>query len=444
MLNKLPWFNSRKRFIIASLSDLFVFHGFIYRYSFYNQMNNRNIIEMIFFLITWVVASYVIGRYAVPEKRLLVLIMRQVFTAILLALILILLYSFYYVIITNNNDSLYIGLIYKLSFLPVSISIIIQSLINIALNKLNIKKQKWVLIGSPEKAKILINELNYSRLNAKVEHITDDFDFYSMEVIDGFIIDDLSYINNDKIERIVTWKSKGYEIINIFDWCEKILQRYPPDLINKDVFLSIDFSSTNNIFRFRLKRSGEFILSIILLFLLSPLLLIASLFITLEDNGPILYSQFRTGMKGRKFKIYKLRTMRIDAEKQGPQWAAREDNRITRIGKILRKTRIDELPQLWSVLSGEMSLIGPRPERPEIEEGLMQQIPNYHLRFCIKPGLSGWAQVNYPYGASVEDTRKKLSYDLYYLKNFSIILDFLILLKTIRLVLNASGSRPLN
>ena len=134
--------------------------------------------------------------------------------------------------------------------------------------------------------------------------------------------------------------------------------------------------------------------------------------------------------------------MYIDAERNGAQWVKRKDERITKVGSFLRRTRLDELPQLWSVLNGEMSLIGPRPERPEFDEQLVQKVPHYLLRQRIRPGLSGWAQVNYPYGASVDDADNKLSYDLYYLRNFSFWLDLLILFKTIKLVIRAQGSNP--
>ena len=162
----------------------------------------------------------------------------------------------------------------------------------------------------------------------------------------------------------------------------------------------------------------------------------------LEDGGPIFYSQLRNGFEGNQFKIIKLRTMITNAEKNGAQWANSEDIRITKIGLILRKLRIDELPQLLQVLSGEMSLIGPRPERPKIDIMLRKHLPNYDLRYSIKPGISGWAQVNYPYGASIEDAKLKLSYDLYYIKNFSILLDFMIFFKTLKLVLKWKRSKP--
>ena len=162
--------------------------------------------------------------------------------------------------------------------------------------------------------------------------------------------------------------------------------------------------------------------------------------IFIEDRGPIFYSQIRTGYLQKPFKIIKLRTMFINSEKDGVKWSTKNDKRITKIGRILRLTRIDELPQLISVLKGEMSLIGPRPERPEIDDYLIERIPYYELRYSVRPGLSGWAQVNYPYGASQKDAEEKLSYDIFYLANFSFLLDLGIMFKTIKLVLNMRGA----
>ena len=164
--------------------------------------------------------------------------------------------------------------------------------------------------------------------------------------------------------------------------------------------------------------------------------------IILEDGFPIIYKQIRVGQNGKKFQIFKLRSMKKDSEKGGAQWSKRNDKRITRVGKFLRLSKIDELPQLLCVLKGEMSLIGPRPERPEFEELLDKNIPFYKLKHLIKPGLSGWAQINYPYGASIKDSSYKLSYDLYYLKHRSVLLDFFIIFKTIKVILNSQKFLP--
>ena len=191
-----------------------------------------------------------------------------------------------------------------------------------------------------------------------------------------------------------------------------------------------------------LKRGVDFFSAAAGIVILSPFFVVFSWLVRREDGGPVLFSQIRSGIYGEAFRLSKLRSMRTDAERQGARWASRGDPRITRVGYWLRRLRIDELPQLWNVIKGDMSLIGPRPERPEFEDELEVKIPHYRIRHWIRPGLSGWAQVCHPYGASVEDSRSKLSYDLYYLRNFSLPLDLLILLKTIRLVSRAAGSQP--
>jgi len=172
-----------------------------------------------------------------------------------------------------------------------------------------------------------------------------------------------------------------------------------------------------------------------------PAVLLAILAIKAEDGGPAFYRQTRVTQGGRQFWIYKLRTMRVDAEVQGAQWAAKNDSRTTQVGSFLRKSRIDEIPQLWNVLCGEMSLVGPRPERPVFIEQLSKQIPMYNFRHGVKAGLTGWAQINYPYGASIEDARAKLEYDLYYMKNYSVLRDLSIILQTFRILIWHVGAR---
>jgi exopolysaccharide biosynthesis polyprenyl glycosylphosphotransferase len=178
------------------------------------------------------------------------------------------------------------------------------------------------------------------------------------------------------------------------------------------------------------KRLIDVVVSTVGIITTVPLLPIIACAIKLQDGGPVLYKQLRAGRYNRPFMIWKFRTMRVDAERTGAQWAARGDKRVTFLGKILRKSRLDELPQFWNVLCGEMSFVGPRPERPEMIETLEKEIPFYRYRHLMKPGLSGWAQINYPYGASVEDARRKLAYDLYYIKHASIALDVLIIVRT--------------
>jgi lipopolysaccharide/colanic/teichoic acid biosynthesis glycosyltransferase len=227
------------------------------------------------------------------------------------------------------------------------------------------------------------------------------------------------------------------------NWAEQHLQRVPPELFSSRWLVQAEgFELQPGRWGWRLKRFGDVSVAGLLLLLSAPLIALTSLLIRLEDGGPILYSQARTGLYGDIIRIWKLRTMTPQAEAAGAQWASRGDHRITRIGHWLRKLRIDELPQLISVLKGEMSLIGPRPERPEIELDLEEQIPHYRTRHWVRPGLSGWAQVCYPYGASIEDSRMKLSYDIFYLRNANFMLDLLILIKTFRLVSLGQGAVP--
>jgi sugar transferase (PEP-CTERM system associated) len=191
-----------------------------------------------------------------------------------------------------------------------------------------------------------------------------------------------------------------------------------------------------------LKRSGDIVLSLLLLVLLSPVFLLVALAIRLESPGPVLFSQKRVGQWKKEYRMHKFRSMVQDAEKlSGPVWAQDNDRRITRVGRLIRKFRIDELPQLWNVLMGTMSLVGPRPERKHFTDELETLIPYYTERFVVKPGVTGWAQVCYDYGASVEDAMEKLNYDLFYIKNMSGMMDALIILRTVKTVLFGRGAR---
>ena len=177
------------------------------------------------------------------------------------------------------------------------------------------------------------------------------------------------------------------------------------------------------------------------MFLTLPIIGLTALAIRIDSPGPVLYKQRRVGKGQQEFMIYKFRSMCHDAERDGARWAIEKDPRVTRIGRILRLTHVDEIPQIWNILNGDMSLVGPRPERPEFVEMLEKEIPYYFVRHSVKPGMTGWAQINYRYGASVEDSKNKLECDLYYIKNMSLFLDFKILLRTIGVVLLGDGAR---
>lgn len=190
------------------------------------------------------------------------------------------------------------------------------------------------------------------------------------------------------------------------------------------------------------KRFGDIVCSVILLVLTGPLMAVVALLIKLDSRGPVIFSQERVGQNKKPYMVHKFRSMVADAEQHtGPVWAKDDDDRITRVGRVIRKLRIDELPQLWNVIKGEMSMVGPRPERAHFIEQLEAVIPFYRERFAVKPGITGWAQVSYGYGASVDDAIEKLNYDLFYVKNLSIFMDIMILLKTVKIVLFRRGAR---
>lgn len=230
------------------------------------------------------------------------------------------------------------------------------------------------------------------------------------------------------------------ELVSPLRLLELQQERLPPGLVPEPwlSYSEIPWVSPFNV-QAQLKRSADLVLASLLLVGTLPLLLIAALLIWSQDRGPVFYVQIRSGWLGQPYRVFKLRTMTVAPLDTPAQWTSREDSRITPIGLWLRRFRVDELPQLWNVITGNMSLIGPRPERPEHEKELEVQIPHYRKRHWMRPGLSGWAQVSSPYAASVEDAELKLSYDLFYIKHFSTAFDLLILLKTIKTVLKAGG-----
>ncbi|HPL95329.1 MAG TPA: sugar transferase [bacterium] len=219
---------------------------------------------------------------------------------------------------------------------------------------------------------------------------------------------------------------------------EKFTGKVPINSIGQVWFVENLKESQKNIYEI-MKRTIDFIFSFLFLLVSLPLLPLLYLIVKMESEGSFFFMQQRTGRLGKKFLAIKIRTMYKNAEENGPQWAQKNDPRVTKVGKFLRKTRLDEIPQLINILRGEMSFIGPRPERPEFIAKLEQKIPFYNERLLIKPGLTGWAQINFPYGASESDALEKLQYDLYYIKNRSGLLDLSILLKTIKTVLSGGG-----
>ena len=237
-------------------------------------------------------------------------------------------------------------------------------------------------------------------------------------------------------------KTTGVHVNEISTFLERETGRVDLDSVNPSWLIFSDGFSSGRMFSSAFKRLFDIAASLALLILTAPVVLVTALLVKLDSKGPAFYRQRRIGLYGQGFDIIKLRSMRVDAEVAGQAvWAEKDDPRITRIGRIIRKLRIDELPQCWSVLKGEMSFVGPRPERPQFVEELETCLPYYAERHMVKPGITGWAQINYPYGASIEDSRQKLEYDLFYAKNYSPFLDLLILLQTARVVIFPEGAR---
>lgn len=319
---------------------------------------------------------------------------------------------------------------------------------------------RWLILGSDRKAIQFAQESLEREVRGKFSVVVDDLGksidllksgFQCIEreefmdesrspMWGGLLMSDEVQISSVQTRQLMDLRLQGVPIYRLPDFYESLCYKLPAGLLKDNWFI---FSSGFNLlpsgFNSRLKRINDVIFSGLLLLGLAPIMLLTAIIIKLDSRGPVFYSQVRTGINNKPFRVYKFRSMRQDAESQGAQWASKSDSRITRVGQLLRLTRVDELPQFWNVLKGDMSLVGPRPERPEFDVKLAAEIPYYDVRYLVKPGITGWAQVLYPYGASVEDAYEKLAYDLYYIKNYSFWLDIAIVFKTVRVVLLGKG-----
>lgn len=243
------------------------------------------------------------------------------------------------------------------------------------------------------------------------------------------------------LKDLLRIKTTGVHVNEFSSFLERETGRIDLDTVNPSWLIFSDGFSSGRMLSSAAKRVFDICASALLLVLTAPIIALFALIVKIDSRGPAFYRQSRVGLFGEHFDVVKLRSMRTDAEAAGAAWAQKDDPRVTRVGRFIRKVRIDELPQAWSVLKGEMSFVGPRPERPQFVADLEEQLPYYAERHMVKPGITGWAQINYPYGASIEDSRHKLEYDLYYAKNYTPFLDFLIILQTLRVVLWSEGAR---
>lgn len=276
-------------------------------------------------------------------------------------------------------------------------------------------------------------------------HKTIDHSATLMQLVEQLDVDEIVLALTDRrkdfpVDELLDCKMSGVDVVDIITFFERQAGRVILELLHPSWLIFSDGFS-HGLARDVIKRSFDIIASSLLLLFAFPVMIVAALFIYFEDRGPIFYRQVRVGKNWRLVQVMKFRSMRTDAEKAGAQFAKANDDRVTRIGRFIRKTRIDELPQLFNVLKGEMSFVGPRPERPQFVEQFSESIPFYAERHRVKPGITGWAQICYPYGASEKDTIEKLQYDLYYVKNYSIFLDLTVLFQTAEVILWGKGAR---
>ena len=445
---KVPWLLSRRRLLVAVVLDSLIFAFLCFFFCWYLiDLSWLVFVSTLLLWFCWLLISYVMGRYSGLKKLtsmpLSLQFLRLLFKTV--GVVILSLFGTLFVLLLFSSSNIFV--LFNTYLVPFSLSlfffgILVQFAFVRFLRSTIPEISRWSYLGSYNGYQQLLKELCWSSLPVEIDYLSNQDLFSSFNT--SILVDDLSAESPATLHRLNELHHRGVTVLSRLSWCESILQRFPPKMFSEADFFNVKFAFSMGSLDTRIKRLGDVIVSAALMIVSFPVILLAAIFIKLEDGGPIFYSQLRTGLYGQPFTVWKLRSMRPNAEQAGVQWSNSNDQRVTRIGSVLRRSRLDELPQLWTVFSGRMSLIGPRPERPEFDQDLMVHIPHYRLRHYMRPGLSGWAQVNYPYGASVNDSANKLSYDLYYLLNFSIWLDILIFFKTIRLVLNARGSQPMS
>ena len=433
------WIKSSYIFISVIKDFLIIF--FIYNNEFNKIINTpANILIILFLIIYWLLFSYILGQYEIDYKEL----KNKLRSNIINILLVLITSNIIYITINLITDEISFNVINLYLFINITskISIYIitfQSIIDTILQKKFLKKNKWLVI---------LMEKDFTQLIQTNSSFKNNFEFIKLidynykkdfKEIKGLIIDQGINYEYKKLNIFKQIKKSNLEILNILNWYEKYLQISPNNQNSLDLLIDVQSRLNFKSINYRIKRIGDIFFSLLLLITLAPLIVIIILFLFFLEGNPIFYSQVRTGLNSNYIKIIKFRTMVVNAEINGPQWSGKDDKRVTFIGKLLRKFRLDELPQLLNVIKGEMSLIGPRPERPEFDKKLREKITNYSFRYSVKPGLSGWAQVNYHYSANINDAINKLNYDIYYIKHQSIFLDLIILFKTIKIIFFARG-----
>lgn len=438
-----PWIILRLRLLFCILSDLIIgFFCFLLDNYILRLNTNINYFLLIFI---WIIISYITGKYKAINDKFKFFTNKSYFKSICISSSLTL--SIYALSTKTifNLDLPFIKVYYLFS--SISLIIIFSGILDYIINTIyfinNKNKNIWYFFKSRNDKDFILDFLKQLRENSKYNFLIYKEDIYQKNNKKiPIIIKSYESLNAQEKEEIKFLKSKNIKILTILEWSEFHLNRIPSEIIELNKNFKNKFKSKlkKKKLSLAIKRLLDVLFSLFLLIISSPIIIFSILIIWLQDFQNVFYKQKRTGLNGKEITIYKLRSMKINSENEGLSWASKDDPRITKFGRLIRKSRIDELPQLINVIKGDMTLIGPRPERPEIDKELIDIIPNYFFRYSIKPGLSGWAQVNYNYAANLEEVKNKLSYDIFYIKNFSLFLDILIFLKTIRLILNLQGS----
>lgn len=352
--------------------------------------------------------------------------------------------------------------VFALSLLSAFFGILVTRTLYQKLDDHQIFRRRILVLGTGEKASIIQNmseqarnhghevvgfvQIDNSPLKIENDRLL-EIETTLLDLAVNQDIDEIVLAMDDRrqgfpVAGLLECKMKGIVVRDIVHFLERVTGHIELDVLHPSVMI---FSSgfTHAVSPGGGKRIFDVLVSLIILVLASPIMLLTAAAIWLSSMGrdPVFYRQIRIGLCDAPFHVLKFRSMRVDAEKNGAQFAKKKDSRVTMIGAFIRKTRIDELPQLLNVLKGDMSFVGPRPERPEFVLNFQQTIPHYSLRHVVKPGITGWAQISYPYGDNIEDTRNKLQYDLYYIKNYSSFLDMTILFQTLQVVLFGQGAR---
>ncbi|MAZ15762.1 MAG: sugar transferase [Ahrensia sp.] len=407
--------------------------------------------------------SLSVGLYEAKLRETFRGIIRRIFVSVGLS----------YFLVEVISRALFDRLLMDSYFLPASVSAIIITLVVFRyftnrLGLLGLGKVRIIVLGAGERASIIekrmrrdVDRIGFELVGfipipgdnredgihkEKIIHVKVDENFQQFiadNEIEEIVIACDQRRGTLPVEVLFDCRLRGIEVTELLDFMERETGQIVVNLMYPSWVIYSNGFKSQNYLRDALDYSINAILAFIIFFFVWPIMLATAIIIYLDDGRrtgvSVFYKQERVGLNGQLFKIIKFRSMRPDAEKDGAKWASKNDDRVTRIGHFIRKYRVDELPQLLNVFKGEMSFIGPRPERPEFVEQLVREVPYYNQRHNVKPGLAGWAQLNYPYGASVEDSMEKLKFDLYYVKHQSLLLDILILIRTVEVVLFGKG-----